>query len=158
MKRIDTVKMDGLEMTEQELDRRLNSEGHLQIQQVLRQMPEESVNMSWRSELNEKLISTIQTKQRKRRFAWILSPALGLGLAGALAVVVMFKTPTISDNPVGNPQPQAGESLEQSLVAAHGDSIRITDVTGVGLNSDEMVNNRTASDGYDFSEVDLGSL
>jgi hypothetical protein len=70
----------------------------------------------------------------------------------------LMKTPTISGDPETFTKPPANESLEQSMVAAHRDSLRLTDVTGVGLNPDEMVASRSASAPYDYSEVDLGSL
>jgi hypothetical protein len=154
MKEFDTVNINGTTMTEKELDLRLESETQLQIRQAVRAMPEDTVSMSWRSELNEKLVAGIQAKQKKRRFAWILSPALGLGLAGALAVVMMTKTTsTVVDQPMSHQS-----ALEESLVATHQDALRYTDVTGVGLNPDEVVSKRSATALYDFDEVALGSL
>lgn len=154
MREFDTVNINGETMTEKELDLRLESEGQLQIQQAVRTMPEETVSMAWRSELNEKLVAGIQAKHKKRRFAWVLSPALGLGLAGALAVVLMTKTTPPVDGPITPNQP----ALEDSLVATHQDALRYTDVTGVGLNPDEIVSKRSATAIYDFDEVALGSL
>jgi hypothetical protein len=155
MKRFDTVKMDGLNMTEQELDRRLESEAHLQIRQAVQAMPEDSVSMAWRSQLNEALVQKIEAKQRKRRFTWILSPALGLGMAGALAFVLMTKTPDIS---VNSSSFANRPNLEESLIASHRDTVDYTDITGVGLNPDEVVSKRSNAASYDYNEVDLGSL
>lgn len=154
MKGFETAKMDELNMTEQELDRILESEGHLQIKQAVQAMPEEHISMAWRSQLNEKLSAVVETKQRKRRFAWILSPALGLGLAGALAIVVMTKTPTPSSSTAFDSTPR----LEESLIASHQETLRYSDITGVGLNTDEVVTKRSVTPAYDYNEVDFGSL
>jgi hypothetical protein len=154
MREFDTVKINGATMTEKELDLKLESEAQLQIRQAVRAMPEDTVSMAWRSELNQRVVAGIQAKQKKRRFAWILSPALGLGVAGALAVVLMTKTPTVVNLPSASKAP----ALEESLVATHQDALRYTDVTGVGLNPDEIVTKRSAPAVYDFDEVALGSL
>ena len=46
MRDIETAKMEELNMTEQELDRILESEGHLQIRQAVQAMPEEHMSMA----------------------------------------------------------------------------------------------------------------
>ncbi len=141
-----------LKMTEKELDQALESSVHQQLKEAVRSMPEDTLSMSWRSELNQKLMVKIEAKQKKRRFAWILSPALGLGLAGALAVVVMTKSPiTPSVNSFTNVP-----HIEESLVASHQDALRYSDITGVGLSPEEVISQRSNS--VDLNEVDLGSL
>ena len=145
---------DGLNLTEQELDRLLESESGTFVRNAVRSMPDDSVSMAWRSELNEKLSSHIRTQERKRRFAWIVSPALGLGLAGALAFAVLFKSPAISET-----RPTAKQSkLEESLVASFEDNLRYSDITGVGLSPDEVVHRRTTQATYDIVEVGFDSL
>ena len=115
---------------------------------------DEPVSMTWRSELNQRVLASIQTKQRKRRLAWIASPTLGLGLAGALAVLMMTNT-----SPGSDPIKLASSSaLEESLVATHKDSVIYGDITGVGLNPEEVVSKRSSAASYEFSEVDFGSL
>lgn len=154
MERIRAATVSELKMKEQDLDRMLESDGGLQIRQVVQSMPDEQVSMAWRSQLNERLTTVVVAKQRKRRFTWILSPALGLSLAGALAMIVMTKTPTQMDTAgVG-----AGTKLEESLVASYQDSLRYSDITGVGLNTDEVVSKRSSQAVYDYNEVDFGSL
>ncbi|MBC8064129.1 MAG: hypothetical protein H7Y17_04820 [Chlorobia bacterium] len=148
------VEMDGLDMTEKELDLQLGSDAQQLIRQAVRGVSDEPVSMTWRSELNQRVLASIQTKQRKRRFAWIASPTLGLGLAGALAVLMMTNT-----SPGSDPIKLASSSaLEESLVATHKDSVSYGDITGVGLNPDEVVSKRSAAASYEFGEVDFGSL
>ncbi len=153
MKQFDLAKIEELNMTEQELDHLLSSEGSLKIRQAVQAVQEEHVSLAWRSQLNERLVGTIEAKQRKRRFRWILSPALGLGFAGALAVALFIKSPTTPHSASLNTGPQ----LEESLIASHQDSLRYSDVTGVGLNTDEVVTKRSPST-YDYNQFDFGSL
>lgn len=140
-------------MTDHDLDERLVSPAQSQMREMLKSMPEDTVSMAWRSDLNERIASVVAVKQRRRRFAWVLSPALGLGLAGALAITMLTKTPT-SPNLGQPPKP----SIETNLVASFRDSMNYTDVTGVGLNPDEVVRSRSIPVVYDPDEVDFGSL
>jgi len=157
MNRFKGVKMEGRQeiMTELELDSKLESTGQLQVRQLVQSMPDEPVSMAWRSSLNERVMASIEAKRRKRRAAWFLSPALGLGLAGALAFVVLTK-PTVG----ADPQPKASASIEAQLVASHQDTIRYYEGTGIGLSQDEVVNGKSSVSGIssDYGEVDLASL
>lgn len=148
------VEMDRLDMTEKELDSQLASDAQQLIRQAVRGVSDEPVSMIWRSELNQRVLSSIRTKQRKRRFVWIASPTLGLGLAGALAVLMMTNTSPVSD-PI---RFASSPALEESLVATHKDSVSYGDITGVGLNPDEVVSKRSSTVSYEFGEVDFGSL
>lgn len=139
-------------MKEAELDAKLASEGQELIRNMVKAVPEETVNLAWRSSLNEKLVAAVEAKQRRRRVAWFLSPALGLGLAGALAIV-MFTTPSNTSSKVSH------RNLEATLVADHRDNVRYTDVTGVGLSPDEVVDGKSVNAvRTEYGEVDLGSL
>ncbi|MCC7230016.1 MAG: hypothetical protein IT203_06450 [Fimbriimonadaceae bacterium] len=140
-------------MTDHDLDERLESPAQSQMREMLKSMPEDTVSMAWRSGLNERIASAVAVKQRRRRFAWVLSPALGLGLAGALAITMLTKAPT-SPN-LGQP---AKPSIESNLVASFRDSMNYTNVTGVGLNPDEVARSRSISAVYDPDEVDFDSL
>jgi hypothetical protein len=156
MERSRNNEFDKLNLTEQELDRMLESEAGNQVRNFVRSMPEEPVSMAWRSELNQKLSAHIRTQERKRRFAWIVSPALGLGLAGALAFVFVFKGPSIVGSP---PVTAVKESkLEEKLVASIEDNLRNYDMTGVGLSPDEVVSRRTTQTTYDIIEAGFDSL
>ena len=139
---------DTLNLTEQELDRLLESDAGTQMRDFVRSMPDETVSMAWRSELNQKISAHVRSQEKKRRFAWIVSPALGLGLAGALAFVFIFKSSSVSDNP----SVVRDSKLEERLVASFEDNLRNYDMTGVGLSPDEVVSRRT-NQGYDIIEV-----
>jgi hypothetical protein len=153
------MKMNGRDMNERslsenELDARLESPDQMRVRNLVQSLGDEPVSMAWRSELNEKILSAVVARQRKRRFAWILSPALGLGVAGALAVVLVTKTPEAPRFESHNTAP----GIEANLVASFKDSINYTEVTGVGLNADEAINGKSSVASYDSAEVDLGSL
>jgi len=156
MKRFENVHMEGLRntMTEKELDSKLESAGQLQVRQLLQTMPEESLSLTWRSSLNEKLMASVETRRRKRRVAWFLSPALGIGLASVFAVVFLVK-PNVTPEPAQS----SSSSLEAKLVASHQDSVRYGEVTGAGLNQDEVIDGKSVTSvSTDYGEVDLGSL
>ena len=154
MKRSEIFETGEMTMSEQELDAKLAEQGQMEMRRLVQSMSEETLSLSWRSQLNETLLARVAARQRRRRFTWFVSPALGLGVAGALAFVWMARTPEVR-NPieeVNRPQ------IEESLVATYQDTLRYTDITGVGLNPDEVVNRRTLSATADIVEVSLDSL
>ena len=153
MDRSRNSEFDELKLTEQELDRILESDAGAFVKSAVKAIPDEHVNLAWRSQLNERLTARVKTAQRRRRLAWVVSPALGLGLAGAMAFVFMFKTPSATQSPI-----TAGQSkLEESLVASFEENLRYSDITGVGLSSDEVVNRRTTPTTYDIIEAGFDS-
>ena len=141
-------------LSELELDRKLESEAGRKLRAAVQSLNDDQVSLAWRSGLNNNLMATIAAKQRKRKLAWILSPALGLGLAGALAAVLFTSEPSVTNPYVAT----APSHLEESLIASHRDILRYTDVTGVGLNRDEVVNRQSVSVSSEFSDFDFGSL
>ena len=62
------------------------------VSQTVRELPEDSVSLAWRSQLNERLFAEAGAKHHVARRSWVWRPALGLGLAGALARVVVPAT------------------------------------------------------------------
>jgi hypothetical protein len=154
MKEIEVVKVNGVEMSEVELDRALASAPQVAIRDAVGGLREDTVSMAWRSVLNEKLVAKVQATQRRRRFTWIVSPALGLGLAGAIAAALLVNSPATKEyrSPAYTPQ------IEESLVATYQDAMRYTDITGVGLNPDEAVSRRSPQVQYDLVDFEIGSL
>lgn len=120
-------------MAPEELDARLNSSEHERLKKLVRELPSEPMSLAWRSGLNEKLAVEAGRVRRRRRAVWIWRPALGLGLAGALALIVLVGHPSSSVAPKEN----AG-NVEAALVKAHGEAVADEDVAGVGLNSFEV--------------------
>lgn len=140
-------------MTELELDAKLESAGQRQMRQLVQSMPDEQVSMAWRSALNQRVMANVEAKRKKRRAAWFLSPALGLGLAGALAFVFIARTPTAP------PEHSSQSSIEAKLVATHQDFLRYSEGTGSGLSQDEVVNGKSVTTvSTDYGDIDLTSL
>ena len=114
------------------MDSKLESEGQLAISKMVQSLPDEPLSMAWRSSLNEKLLETAAKKRKKQRLAWVLRPALGLGLASVLAVVVMFQPHAPRTSPV------ADKSLESAILTDHHNSVLFNEVSSAGLNANEV--------------------
>ena len=134
-------------------DRMLESDGQQQVRQLVSGLPEDTLSMAWRSSLNEKLMQNAKQNRRRQLLTWTLRPALGLGLAGIFAFVVMFRASTVSE-----PAPvHKTNQLEAALVHDHEQNLLMSDVAGVGLNPIESrPTQSTESDAW--SEVDFESL
>ncbi len=112
-------------------DERLASENQRQAAEWVRGLPEETPGMAWRAGLNEKVRAEAALRAR-RRWRWTVArPAMGLALAGALALVVF-----VPRAPLRPAAPEKGR-LEASLVAMHDQSVETADIVGTGLNPDE---------------------
>jgi hypothetical protein len=136
-------------------DERLNSEAQQAIRQTVRALPEETVSLAWRSALNERVLQEAQLSKRRQRLAWLLRPAVGLAMAGAMAFVVVMRTPETKPISIVRAN-TAAAGLEAALVSTHRETAMLTDVAGVGLNATEV--EVLASDEVpptDWSEADF---
>ncbi|MDR3689144.1 MAG: hypothetical protein P4L46_07170 [Fimbriimonas sp.] len=102
------------------------------VRKLVQALPEESLSLAWRSSLNEKLLETAAAKKRRNRLNWILRPALGLGLASVLAVIVLFHP---SQAPKSS-TPDRG--IESAIVSDHRASVLLGEVSSAGLNVNEV--------------------
>ena len=132
----------------------LNSPAQRQMQDLVSHLPEDTLSMAWRSSLNEKLLATAP-KPKRSVWSWLMKPAVGLGFAGALAVVLLVRTDVMA--PVATPTPSNG-ALEAALVRDHRDLVHMTDVVGAGLIPDESTPSQSYSVDNEWSDVDLDSL
>jgi hypothetical protein len=138
------------------LDQRLQSPAQLAVRDAVQALPEDSLSMSWRSGLNERLIAVAEQRRRKQRFWLFFRPTAGLVAACGL-VAVLF----IQQAPTQAPASKAPRSeIGTALVSFHQDAVRSVDIAGTSINPIEAVNNETAStEGTsDWSEVDVESL
>jgi len=133
------------------LDALLNSESQQAMRNAVRSLSDESLSLSWRSELNEKLLQIRPTPRWKVRMFAAWKPAVGLALAACLALVVTVKTsapPVVHSN-----------NLEASLVSVYDEQATSDEVAGSGLAfhevNDTTHNTATSSD---WNESDLSSL
>jgi len=134
-----------------ELDALLKSDSQQMIQRAVHALPEDSLSLSWRSELNERLRQARPVSRWRSRVAVAWRPALGLALAGCLAVMVTLKTTPTSPEHTGN--------LEASLVTAYDDSTTADELVGPGLSVHEVNDTtKTQQTSSDWSESDLNNL
>lgn len=133
------------------LDHDLQSESQLKIREIVRALPQESLSLSWRSQLNERLLQSKVQPRWKVRLVQNWKPALGLAVAGCLALTVSLRTL------VHAPSDRSG--LEASLVKAYNDTSRIDDLVGAGLSAHEVGDTtRTSDASADWTETDLNAL
>ena len=118
---------------------------------MVRELPEESLSLAWRSELNERL-RQIQPKSRVRsRFERSWKPALGLALASCLAMVVTLRGPSV--------QPAQSHGLEDTLVSSYSERTTMEDLASDGLSIHEVSETTLAADtSNQWTETDLDSL
>jgi len=142
-----------------QLDAELGGADQQAMRSVVRQLPDDTLSMAWRSALNEKLVAEAAAKQRRQRVSWFLRPALGFGLACTLAVLVLVRAPGhVSTAPVST---LPSEGLEAALVSTHRQNTYAMDVAGVGLNPADLPVESTSSTSATtngWSEDDLDSL
>lgn len=145
-----------------DLDQRLESPAQRAVRDAVRQLPDEELSMAWRSSLNERLRAESAVQKRAtRRWHLALRPALGLGMACALAAVVTFR---LGSGPTSTPTPAVLDSeLEAALFSAHRQVVGHADVAGTGLLPSEVnyVRREEAPLPSEWSEpevVDLESL
>ena|SRR5579871_1609421 len=120
-------------MNEQELNTRLDSASQRQMREVVKALPEETLSLAWRSELNAKLREGTASQQRSRRFGWAWKPAAGLVAASALAFTLVFHQPSPAIE-----QAAAGSGLEKALVNHYVDSTASWEVAGDGVTVNEV--------------------
>ena len=143
-------RMNPIEMSEEELDRALSSHEQVGIRELVRSLAEDAPSMVWRSKLNERLQTEAHRRLVRRRAQWIWRPALGLGLAGCLAITLYIRTTQPEAQPKAAPA-----SIEAALVSAHVDSVAANDVAAEGLSPVEAADD--SADGASQSDSAAGT-
>ena len=111
-------------------DSRLNSAGQQKIASLVKSLPSEDLSMSWRSDLNVKLMVAHQAKRKKyvvrKVFTW--GTSLSCGLAATVLGFTMFGA-----KPVGQSALKGdSQSFASELVQAHQESMVLASVSGTG--------------------------
>ncbi len=132
----------------------LNSVSQMAVRGVVQALPEEQVNMTWRSSLNEQLLLMAAQQRRKRRMWWYMSPVAGFSVAVGLAFFVLFQPSKISPSVI----PDRG--IESAIFSDHHNSVISNEVANAGLNDNEVANVANTQDPQDgvWSESDVESL
>lgn len=138
-----------------DIDARLNGAGQEAMRNLVRELPEDSLSMAWRSSLNERILAEEKAKARKSRWTWALRPAFGLACAGALAFVFVFHAPMSRSRATA-----AKPSIESELLTAHAQSSVFADVAEAGLRPSEAsyVARQAPDSDVGWTEVDIESL
>jgi hypothetical protein len=142
---------------ELELDERLASSAQQSVRGLVASLPDEQVSMAWRSSLNERLLQSAAKKRRQRVLSWVLKPAFGLAVAGALATVIIMRQPAQEPTSV----PPSSGAIEASIVAVHRENAAYSDMVGAGLAPVEATSDRTTKSvetAPDWNEVDIDTL
>ena len=132
------------------LDTKLDEQ--TQVAQMVRALPLDEPELGWRSELSGKLPMVARQNERSRKLLWVFRPALGMALAGALAITFMFKG--VPDSPR-----VAAPRVEDQILIAHQESVALGQFWG-GIRDDEetRIASAPAASEYRWDETDLGTL
>ena len=139
----------------EEQDRELSSPSQLRVREIVRSLPEETLSLSWRSDLNARIRAESARLRKRILFGWIWKPAAGLTLAGALAVAVVFRIPTLPRSPslgIGK-----GE-VERALIKTYVESTAAREAAVDGVTASEA---KDSADGIlgsgDWDQEDVGA-
>ena len=127
------------------------SDNELQeVAEFVKSLPEDTVSLAWRSELNEKLLSAAPIVRKR---VWLPRFAMATSLACGIALGIFIAGPERSA-PSANPL-----ELEASLVRTHLEATQSREISGVGLTAAETARSSFKVDSEtSWSEVDLSTL
>lgn len=126
-------------------DEHLETPEQKTAQKLVSQLPDEQVSMAWRAQLNEKLNAVAKpVKQAWWQLAW--KPALGMGLAGALSLMLFLSKPAVNDNHTQFPNMSAQTS---PLLEAHEESRMYADFGMITI-----ADNPTTHTNINWSDLD----
>jgi hypothetical protein len=138
-------------------DAMLDSSEQQFVRDAVKSLSEDSLSLSWRSALNERLLQESAARRKRERFLWFLKPAFGLGLAGALALVTVIglSVPRPSASSHGS---MTSSRVEAAIVSDYRQSAAVTDIVGSGLNPLESTPTSTDNPDLGLEDSDLDSL
>lgn len=155
LRKMTVVEGKGLSIDEtRRLDAELNRSEFLA--DAVKSLPEDTLSLAWRSELNERLFAEAAAGRRSSRRLWVWRPALGLALAGALALAIYLP----GANEANRPSPTLGRSsVESQMANAHVDAVNALYVAGHGLAAYEATPTAEAAPNVvRWDESDLGDF
>lgn len=143
---------EDLNLKGMELDRELNSDSQMRVREIVRALPEETLSLSWRSELNGKLREQVARKKRLDLAGWLWKPAAGVALAGALAIAFVARMPMHGPT-------AAHDGVENALVNSYLDSTAAWEVAGdnAGLGDAKDAAGKAAPVSNDWEQEDVGA-
>lgn len=139
---------DEMRMTEKELDAALEESGQSRIQSLVRGLPEETLSLAWRSELNRRLLAADARRRRLVRLGWIWKPAAGLAAAFALSLAYVSRLPM---------ERVQGPEVERALVNNYIETAATRDVAADGVTSAEAKEQAASVPSFDLEPEDVGA-
>ena len=119
-----------------------------QVREIIQEMPEDVLSLTWRSQLNEKILVESARIQRRRKLSWWSRPAASLVLAGGLALVFLVRAPMMNARVADAP------SIESTLLNVHRESqVSVTDVSLTSSEADEYGVTIPHPDGWTESDL-----
>ncbi len=113
----------------------LNTDSQLLIASLVKSMPDDELSMSWRSDLNVKLLAAQSSKKKlkatKRVFGW------GLSLSGSMAVAVAAMIMSNSNSIAPQVTMTNSNQMASEFVKAHQESIVLASVSGISSSTQE---------------------
>lgn len=111
-------------------DSQLESASQQKIASLVKSLPSEDLSMSWRSQLNEKLMAAelAKKKQRKTRRAFAWGSTLSFGAAAGVFGILMMNGPQA----VAPIRKVESPTMASELVKTHQESMVLASVSGTG--------------------------
>lgn len=142
----------------QMLDSQLESAGQQAIRKIVEGLPDDTLSMAWRSQLNERLLAASTVRRPRFRLSWIAMPAAGAAVAYALAVAVFLHAPGTA---LPQAQPSHNYAVEAGLLDAYRQESVTHEIEGAGPDPSVDAGHPSiveAATDADNSEVDPDSL
>lgn len=138
---------------ESALEAKLASDAQVKVAQMVAALPNEEPELFWRSELSAKLHQVAAQKERRRKVAWTLRPAVGICAVTALAVVFMAPRRSAMTNADSSP------NVEAQILSAHREAVQLGTFWGsVRADDEARLASAPVKSEYAWDETDLGTL
>lgn len=152
LRKIDKVIEVADPIREERLNRALNGVDQQFVAQAIKRIPEDQIDLAWRSSLNERLIQEAgRHKAARRRMALLWRPMGIAAAAGALALAMLVPRSEIDSDFHVKAQP-----IETTIVQVHSAAKSRFDLTGSALPADASVTSVSAP--MEWQPSDLESL
>jgi hypothetical protein len=112
------------DMHGKDLDGELSSPAQQRVREIVHSLPEETLSLSWRSDLNARLRSEAARRRKLNLFGWVWKPAVGVAFAAVLVLAFVARMPNMG--PVERPRP----NVEQALIGSYVDTTASLDIAG----------------------------
>lgn len=117
---------------DEKTDRLLESPGQQKVRQLMKELPEDTVSLSWRSSLNERLLKLEPVRKKVALVTVAFRALAAVGLATLLCLAVISRT-GISKADQAVQSRTDGTLLASALVSEHKETENSAEIGGVGV-------------------------